>query len=52
VDNDSYSHARDGRRHREQLAGLSPATLACVHGSAGRGNGGRLLLALADALER
>ncbi len=49
---DYYSHARDGRRHLERLAGLEPATLACMHGSAWRGDGGNLLRALADAIER
>ena len=49
---DYYSHTRDGRRHLERLAGLAPTTLACMHGSAWRGDGGKLLRALADALER
>jgi flavorubredoxin len=49
---DYYSHTRDGRRHLERLARLEPATLACMHGSAWRGDGGKLLRALADALER
>jgi flavorubredoxin len=49
---DYYSHTRDGRRHLERLAALEPATLACMHGSAWRGDGGALLRALADALER
>ncbi len=48
---DYYSHTRDGRRHLERLARLEPATLACMHGSAWRGNGGKLLRALGDALE-
>jgi hypothetical protein len=29
---------------------LEPTTLACMHGSAWRGDGGKLLRALADAL--
>jgi flavorubredoxin len=49
---DYYSHTRDGRHHLERLARLEPVTLACMHGSAWRGDGGKLLLALADALER
>ena len=49
---DYYSHARDGREHLERLAALAPTTLACMHGSAWRGDGGALLRALADALER
>jgi len=49
---DYYSHARDGRVHLERLAALAPTTLACMHGSAWRGDGGGLLRALATALER
>ena len=49
---DYYAHPRDGRRHLGRLASLEPATLACMHGSAWRGDGGKLLRALADALER
>jgi flavorubredoxin len=48
---DYYSHAPDGRRHLECLAGLEPATLACMHGSAWRGDGAALLRALANAIE-
>ena len=35
----------------ERLAALAPTTLACVRGSAWRGDGGALLGALADAIE-
>jgi flavorubredoxin len=49
---DYYAHAPDTRRHLERLAGLAPTTLACMHGSAWRGDGGALLRALADAIER
>jgi flavorubredoxin len=49
---DYYSHTRDGRRHLERLARFAPTTLACMHGSAWRGDGAKLLHALADALER
>jgi flavorubredoxin len=49
---DPYAHGRDDRRHLERLAGLAPVTLACMHGSAWRGDGAGLLRALADALER
>lgn len=49
---DYYAHARDGRRHLERLAALRPTTLACMHGSAWRGDGGALLRALADAVEK
>ena len=48
---DYYSHTPDGRRHLERLAGLEPATLACMHGSAWRGDGAALLRALANAIE-
>ena len=37
--------------HIERMAGLAPETLACMHGSAWRGDGRSLLLALADSLE-
>jgi flavorubredoxin len=46
---DYYSHTRNARVHLERLAALAPTTLACMHGSAWRGDGGRLLRALADA---
>ena len=49
---DYYSHTRDGRRHLERLASLDPTTLACMHGSAWRGDGAKLLRALADAVDR
>jgi flavorubredoxin len=49
---DYYAHPRDGRRHLERLASLEPAMLACMHGSAWRGDGGKLLRALADSIER
>ena len=47
---DYFSHSRDARSHLERLAALKPATLACMHGSAWRGDGAALLLALADSL--
>nr|MDQ5838819.1 MBL fold metallo-hydrolase [Acidobacteriota bacterium] len=47
---DYFSHSRDARSHLERLAALRPATLACMHGSAWRGDGAALLLALADSL--
>ena len=36
----------------ERLAATEPQTLACMHGSAWRGNGAELLRALADRLDR
>jgi hypothetical protein len=48
---DYYAHAKNTRAMLETLASLRPTTLACMHGSAWRGDGAKLLLALADALE-
>lgn len=48
---DYFAHARDGRTHLARLAALRPRTLACMHGSAWTGDGGALLLTLADVLE-
>jgi len=48
---DYYSHSRKARPLIERLASTAPRTLACMHGSAWRGDGGRLLRALGDALE-
>ena len=36
----------------ERLAACAPLTLACMHGSAWRGDGGKLLLALAEVLSK
>lgn len=47
---DYYAHAPNTRALLERLAAAGPTTLACMHGSAWRGDGGRLLRALADAL--
>jgi len=49
---DYYAHARDTRARLERLAALAPTTLACMHGSAWRGDGAALLRALADNVER
>jgi len=46
---DYYSDSRRARPVMEKLAAFEPETLACMHGSAWRGNGKSLLLALADA---
>jgi len=48
---DYYAHAPATRSHLERLAALAPTTLACMHGSAFSGDGGRLLRALADRLD-
>jgi len=47
---DYYSHTKNARGMLERLASARPATLACMHGSAWRGDGEKLLLALADVL--
>ena len=47
---DYFSHTRHARAMLEKLASANPATLACMHGSAWRGDGAKLLQALADAL--
>jgi len=49
---DYYAHAKNTRGMLERLAAEKPTTLACMHGSAWRGDGAQLLNALADALER
>lgn len=47
---DYFSHTRHARPMIERLASTAPAMLACMHGSAWRGDGAALLRALADAL--
>jgi flavorubredoxin len=47
---DYYAHAPDTARTLARLAQERPATLACMHGSAWRGDGAALLNALSDAL--
>jgi flavorubredoxin len=47
---DYFSHSKNARGILERLASANPATLACMHGSAWRGDGAKLLRALADAL--
>jgi len=47
---DYFSHTRNARQMLERLASTGPRTLACMHGSAWRGDGAGLLRALADAL--
>jgi flavorubredoxin len=48
---DYFSHTKNARVMLERLAATNPTTLACMHGSAWRGDGAKLLLALADRLE-
>jgi flavorubredoxin len=46
----SVAIEQDTRRLLEKLASTKPSTLALMHGSSYRGDGAKLLLALADAL--
>ena len=46
---DYYAHSKNAGPLFEKLAALAPTTLACMHGSAWRGDGGALLRALGDA---
>jgi flavorubredoxin len=48
---DYYAHAKNGRALLERLASTNPTTLACMHGSAWRGDGAALLRALADSID-
>lgn len=47
---DYFSHSKNSPSIIEKLAAARPTTLACMHGSAWRGDGAALLRALADAL--
>jgi flavorubredoxin len=49
---DYFAYAPRSRGDLERLAALAPQTLACMHGSAWRGDGAPLLRALADSLEK
>jgi hypothetical protein len=49
---DYYAHATNTAAILERLAGLRPATLACQHGSAYRGDCAGLLRELAVSVER
>jgi flavorubredoxin len=48
---DYFSHTKNARAMLERLASTRPQTLACMHGSAWRGDGAKLLRALADELD-
>jgi flavorubredoxin len=48
---DYHSHTKNTRALLGKLAEARPTTLACMHGSAWRGEGSKLLAALADALD-
>jgi hypothetical protein len=47
---DYFAHAPQTRDILERFAQERPTTLACMHGSAWRGDGAALLRALADEL--
>jgi flavorubredoxin len=47
---DYFSHTKNARTMIERLAAAKPTTMACMHGSAWRGDGAALLRALADTL--
>lgn len=49
---DYFSHTRHAGALLEKLARTQPGTLACMHGSAWRGDGAALLRALAARLDR
>ncbi|MCC6198156.1 MAG: hypothetical protein IT518_27200 [Burkholderiales bacterium] len=49
---DYYAHSPDTPKLIEKLARLKPERLACMHGSAWRGNGGALLRELGASLAR
>jgi hypothetical protein len=48
---DYYSHTRNARQILARLAEARPMLLARMHGSAWRGDGAEMLMALAQALE-
>ena len=47
---DYFSHTRDAASMIEKLAKLEPTVLACMHGSAWKGNGASMLRSLGQAL--
>jgi len=47
---DYFSHTKNAVEMIERLASAAPTTLACMHGSAWRGDGAALLRALSDSL--
>jgi flavorubredoxin len=47
---DYFSHTKNAGEMLERLASAAPITLACMHGSAWRGDGAALLRALSDSL--
>ena len=49
---DYFSHTKNAVEMLERLASAAPTTLACMHGSAWRGDGAALLRALSASLSR
>ena len=49
---DYFSHTKNAGEMIERLASAAPTTLACMHGSAWRGDGAALLRALSSSLSR
>jgi flavorubredoxin len=49
---DYYAQTKNTKGMLERLASFEPQTLACMHGSAWRGDGAKLLGALAEALSK
>jgi hypothetical protein len=47
---DYYSHGPNTNAVLERMASTNPKVLACMHGSAWRGDGGALIRSLAAAL--
>lgn len=47
---DYFAHTQNAPEQLERLAATEPTTLACMHGSAWRGDGARLIRSLADVL--
>lgn len=48
---DYYAHSKNAAPLFEKLAAFEPETLACMHGSAWRGDGGALIRALASSID-
>lgn len=48
---DYYSHTKNVHALMSRLAAVNPTVLACMHGSAWKGDGSRLLVALAESLD-
>ncbi len=49
---DYFAHGRDSAALFAKLAATRPRTLACMHGSAWRGDGAAMIAALADSVAR